>query len=74
MIFLAFLGLLTFLPVVSALLLACLSGGLPFTIAIATLLTVWSRVRRRREEWGQGRLTYDEKPEPAVQGLNLGAQ
>ena len=35
---------------------------------------MWRRVHAaRREAWGELRLTYDEVPDPAIHGLNLGA-
>jgi hypothetical protein len=69
---LSLLGLLTALPVVNAILLACLYNATAYVIVLALILTAWVRIRSaRRESWGELRLKYDDLPEPVITGLNL---
>ena len=66
------LGLLALLPVVNAILLACLYNWAMFAGVLLVLLAVWMRVHTiRREGLGEVRLCYDEVPDPAIHGLNL---
>jgi hypothetical protein len=65
-------GLLTFLPVVNGILLACLYHPGAYLAVLALMLAAWARIRTsRREGWRELRLKYDDLPEPAVGGLNL---
>jgi hypothetical protein len=65
-------GLLGLLPIVNALLLACLYHRVVFAVVLVILLASCARVHAsRREGWGDLRLKYDELPEPAVHSLNL---
>jgi hypothetical protein len=63
------MGLLTALPLVSAVLLACLSNWLLYAGVFVGLIAVWGHLRRSRTEV---RLKYEEAPDPAIHGLNLG--
>ena len=66
------LGLLALLPVVNAILLACLYNWAMLAGVLLVLLVVWVRVHAlRREGWGEMPLRYDEAPDPAIHGLNL---
>ncbi|HEX7596680.1 MAG TPA: hypothetical protein VF518_00605, partial [Polyangia bacterium] len=67
------LGLLVLVPMVNWLLLECLYRPPVFVAVLAILLAGWLRLRAvRREGWGELRLKYEELPDPAVHGLNLG--
>jgi hypothetical protein len=66
------MGLLVMLPIVNALLLACLYNWTAFAIVLIILLAVWARIHAaRREGWGELRLRYEEAPDPAIHTLNL---
>jgi hypothetical protein len=66
------LGLLALLPVVNAVLLACLYNWALFASVFLVLAAVWVRFHReRREGWADIRLRYDEAPDPAIHSLNL---
>lgn len=66
------LGLLALLPVVNAILLACLYNWGLFAGVLLVLATAWARVHKSRlEGWSDIRLCYDEAPDPAIQSLNL---
>jgi hypothetical protein len=73
MVALRLFGLLALLlPLVNAILLACLYNWALFAGVAAVLLAAWWRFRgTRREGWAEMRLRYDESPEPAVYTLNL---
>jgi len=72
MVALRLLGLLALLPVVNAILLACLYSWALFAGALLALLAVWARVHRaRRQAWGEIRLRHDEAPDPAIASLHL---
>jgi hypothetical protein len=65
-------GLLALLPLVSAILLACLYNWALYAGVLAVLLGAWARVHAvRREAWGESGLRYEEAPDPAIHGLNL---
>ncbi|HYW42766.1 MAG TPA: hypothetical protein VE959_07915 [Bryobacteraceae bacterium] len=67
-----FLGLLTLLPVVSTIMLACLYNRAGFLVVLAVLLAAWVRFRAlRRETWGRVSLKYEDLPDPAIHGLDL---
>jgi hypothetical protein len=66
------LGILTLLPIVSGIMLACLYNPVAYLAAMAILLAAWARACAiRKETWGEVRLRYEELPEPAIHGLNL---
>jgi len=66
------LGLLSVLPVVNAILLACLYNSVLYVGVFLLLFGVWVRFHRsRREAWPATRLLYDDTPDPAIHGLNL---
>jgi hypothetical protein len=70
--FLYLLGLLTALPFVNGVLLMSLFSGAGFTIVLVLSVAAWMRIHAaRRVAWGALRLTYDERPDPAIHGLNL---
>ncbi len=67
-----FLGLLTLLPVVCAIMLACLYNRTGYLVVLAVLFAAWVPIRAlRRETWGEVNLRYEEFPDPAIQGLDL---
>ena len=67
-----FLGLLTLLPIVSAIMLACLYNRAGFLVVLAVLFAAWLRIRAmRKETWGEVSLRYEESPDPAIHGLDL---
>ena len=67
-----FLGLLTLLPVVSTIMLACLYNRAGFLVVLAVLLAAWVRFRAlRRETWGKVSLKYEDLPDPEIHGLDL---
>jgi hypothetical protein len=69
---LGLLGLLMFLPVVSAILLAALFNVIGYAAVSVLLVAAWLRIHAMRiESWGEHRLTYDDLPEPVIHGLNL---
>ena len=70
MVALRLLGLLTVLPLVNAVLLACLYNWALFAGVFAGLLGIW--LHFRRDGWTDMRLKYEEVPDPAIHGLNLG--
>lgn len=72
MVALRLLGLLALLPVVNAILLACLYNWALYAGVMLVLLAVWARVHRvRRQGWREIRLRYDEAPDPAIASLHL---
>jgi len=72
MVALKLFALLAALPVVSAILLACLDNWLLYAATFAVLLAIWVRSSRaRREHWAESRLLYDDTPDPAIHSLNL---
>jgi hypothetical protein len=72
MVALRLFALLAALPMVNAILLACLYNWVLFGVVFAALLAVGIRFHRsRREAWGEVRLRYEESPDPAVHTLNL---
>jgi hypothetical protein len=65
-------ALLGFLPIVNALLLACLFQPAAFAAALISLSLASMRMRTsRRDTWSELRLRYEEEPDPAVHTLNL---
>jgi len=71
MVALRLMGLLTALPLLNAVLLACLYNWMLFAGVFAGLAAIWVYLRR----WRMGsevRLKYEEAPDPAIHGLNLG--
>ena len=70
MVALRLLGLLTVLPLVNAVLLACLYNWWLFAGVFAGLSGIW--LHFRRDGWTDMRLKYEEAPDPAIHGLNLG--
>jgi hypothetical protein len=72
MLALRLMALLALLPLVNAILLACLYNWALYAGVLLLLVAFWARVHRvRRESWGEGRLRYDEAPDPAIHSLNL---
>ena len=72
MVALKLLGLLSLLPVVNAVLLACLYNWALFAGVFVVLAALCIRLHRaRREGWAEMRLRYDEVPDPAIHSLNL---
>jgi hypothetical protein len=72
MMALQLMGLLVLLPIVNALLLACLYNRTAFAIVLVIVLAAWARIHAaRREGWGELRLRYEEAPDPAIHTLNL---
>jgi hypothetical protein len=72
MLALRLLGLLTALPLVNALLLACLSNWPLYVGVWSALAAIWVRsYKLRRQSWTEIRLKYDETPDPAIQSLSL---
>lgn len=70
--FLYGLGLLTAFPVVHALVVETLYSGAALTAVTVITIAMWRRVHAaRRTAWSDLRLTYDEAPDPAIEGLNL---
>jgi hypothetical protein len=66
------MGLLVLLPMVNALMLACLYNRTAFAIVLIVLVAAWARIRTtRREGWGDLRLRYEEVPDPTIHTLNL---
>jgi hypothetical protein len=66
------LGLLGTLPVVTAITAAACYSIPGFVIVMTLLVVVRHRVHRAREvAWAGVRLTFEDKPEPAVRGLGL---
>jgi hypothetical protein len=66
------MGLLVLLPIVNALLLACLYNPIAFAVVLIVSFAAWARIRAaRREGWGDLRLRYEEMPDPAIHTLNL---
>jgi hypothetical protein len=69
---LGLLGLLTFLPVVNAILLGALYNPLGYVAVSGLLVSAWARIHAMRiESWGDQLLKYDDLPEPVIHGLNL---
>jgi hypothetical protein len=67
-----FLGLLAGLPMVCAIMLACLYSRAGFVAVLAVLFAAWVRIRAwRRETWGEVSLRYEELPDPAIHSLEL---
>ena len=65
-------ALLGFLPIVNALLLACIFQPAAFAAALIMLSLASMRLRTSRTEaWRELRLRYEEEPDPAVHTLNL---
>jgi hypothetical protein len=65
-------ALLGLLPVVNAVLLACLFQPAAFAAALIALSLASIRMRTsRRDTWSELRLRYEEEPDPAVHTLNL---
>ncbi len=72
MVALRLFGLLALLPVVNAILLACLYSWLLFGAVFLVLLAACVRFHKsRRENWAETRLRYDEAPDQAIHTLNL---
>jgi hypothetical protein len=73
MVALRLFGLLALvLPLVNAILLACLYNPILFmAVAIVLLAGFWRSRGTRRQAWREIRLQYDESPDPAIHGLNL---
>ncbi len=68
-----FLGLLGLLPIVCAIMLACLYNRAGYLVLLAALIGVWVRVRAlRRETWGEVALQFEDLPNAAIHGLDLG--
>jgi hypothetical protein len=67
-----FLGLLALLPIVCAIMLACLYNLTGYLALLGVLFAAWVRIRAlRRETWGEVSLRYEELPDPAIHGLDL---
>jgi hypothetical protein len=67
-----FLGLLALLPIVCAIMLACLYNLTGYLVLPGALFAAWIRIRAlRRETWGEASLRYEELPDPAVHSLDL---
>jgi hypothetical protein len=72
MVALKLFGLLALLPVINAVLLACLYSPVLYTCVLLILLAVWVRLfRPRRQAWGELRLRFEEAPDPEIHTLNL---
>jgi hypothetical protein len=71
--FLKALALVTATPIVSHLLVNTLFSGAALTVVVVLAAVAWKRMHAaRREAWTQMPLTWDEAPDPAIHGLNLG--
>jgi hypothetical protein len=70
---LRFFAVLSILPIVNLIFVACVSNPVPYTVILTTLLVVWFSIRRsRRDTWSYTPLRFIEDPEPEVRSLNLG--
>jgi hypothetical protein len=71
MVALRLMGLLTALPLLNAVLLAGLYNWVLFAGVFGGLAAIWAYLRRSRTG-SEVRLKYEEAPDPAIHGLNLG--
>jgi hypothetical protein len=66
------IGILTALPMVNGLLVISLYHPVVYAILFAAIIAFWLGLySARRQGFGELRLTYDDLPDPAIQGLNL---
>jgi hypothetical protein len=66
------LGLLTAFPVALRLMIVTLSSAAVAVFVVVIAIAALRRVHAaRRSSWSDLRLTYDEAPDPAIEGLNL---
>lgn len=70
---LRFFAVLTLLPIVNLIFVACVYNPGPYTFILTALLVTWFMMRRaRRDTWSYTPLRFIEDPEPEVRSLNLG--
>jgi len=74
-IVLAFIGVVSLLPVANLMLVSLLEHRVSALLLLALLVVTWTWVHRLRElSWAELPLMYEEAPEPAVRTLNLSAR
>ena len=74
-IVLAFIGVVSLLPVANLMLVSLLESRIPALLFVALLVVTWTWIHRLRElSWAELPLMYEEAPEPAVRTLNLSAR
>jgi hypothetical protein len=74
-IVLAFIGIVSLLPVANLMLVSLLESRLTALLFVALLVVTWTWIHRARElSWAELPLMYEEAPEPAVRTLNLSAR
>jgi hypothetical protein len=74
-IVLAFIGIVSLLPVANLMLVSLLESRLSAILLLALLVVTWICIHRARElSWAALPLMYEEAPEPAVRTLNLSAR
>ncbi len=71
-LFLYGIGILGALPMVNGLFVISLYQPVVYGVLLAVISAIWwSLYSARRQGFGELRLMYDDKPDPAVHGLNL---
>jgi hypothetical protein len=74
-IVLAFIGIVSLLPVANLMLVSLLASRVSSLLFLALLVVTWTWIHRLRElSWAELPLMYEEAPEPAVRTLNLSAR
>lgn len=72
MLALQFFAVLALAPLLQSLLLAALYIPLAYAASLAAAIVAWTRIHAvRTEAWPELLLKFDERPEPAVESLNL---
>ncbi len=73
MLLFAIAGFRGILPLVNLMIVSAVYNVFGFAFVMVLLASTWIWAHHTRKMvWGQLRLTYDDTPEPAIRGLNLG--